>query len=415
MFGIRYIAKGIKYGAAKCSQAYRAVTRISMKPAKPKTYQLLERTELPIAAFPDDSWCVPEGSVRFRRVRIGKTKDPNYDREIVSFYDDQGRIITRFQKGNDIPRSKRTYEYSQGVTNDCNKVNITRVHTAQFIPEQEGSNYGIWAHVSDEQRYVREQYILKKKRLPFPKKLHITRTDYDPDNSFRRIIKLTEYPTNQGVETKAAKKEMKIGLTMDYKDGQYIPNVTEISSSSNIQVPENDEFLGFRFLRGKTKQESLARYFIGKKGLSDAKINVTTSSFEVNQGIAHFDPYGDGYIRFKDIIDTPVNTAAHEAEHAWQYSIMGRAFGRTPYEQKCKELYGSLDTPELQAEAQKLAQADAIYPAKIETAEGEINPEYWNNYLEVKAREAGKKAQELYDKGRDFILRQFRTIPTSDM
>lgn len=409
MFGIQYVIKGIRYGANRCSHLYNSAVKTTRNYLRPKQYQLLEKAEILKKDAPDEFLFAPNKAVRIKHVTVGKRKDKDYYREIVSYYDDYDQIIMRTQSGNNIPRTKRTYTYSSGYTNDNKPVDIREVHTTQYIPAYEGANQGRWAPVCNEQQYVRNNIELsKKKKVVNAKKLHITRTDYSTNGN--RNITLTEYPMVYGFEPKSAKKEMKIGL--NFKFGEKIPTITDLSGSKNVELPQNDEFLKFRFLVGEEKQEALAKYFLEKKGLANAKVGVGTKKTHDTSN-AEFDPEW-GWIWFNKIVREPAKTAAHEVEHAWQHSIIGRAFAQTPYEQRCRDIYGPLDTIELQIEAQRLAQAKAIYPSDTRTADGELKPEYLNNYFEVKAREAGEKAKEAYNKGRDFIIKQFKTIPIKD-
>lgn len=405
MFVINYIVSGLRYGVSRCSHAYHSVKATTKNCLKPKTYKLVSKTEFLAEKNPMDFRFAPENAVRAKRVTIGKNNDENYYREIISYYDKENRIIERAQSGSDIGRLKRTYTYSSGYTIDNLPVNIRQVHTTK-----QGAINGRWRSIRDEQQYVYSQHrITPSKKVVDAKKLHITRTDYSTNGSLGRDITLTEYPMTHGIEPKSAKKLMNIGLI--FAPENKMPSITYMSGSKNIKLPLNDEFLRFRFLVNEEKQEALAKYYLSKNGLLETNVGVGTDKTMVpDDSNALFDDY-NGWIWFGRIVEEPVRTAAHEAEHALHHAIMGRAFGRTPYEQKCRNLYGPLDTRELQEEAQRLAQANAIYPAESRTPDGKIKKEYWDNYLEVTARKAGKKAQEAYEVGRDYIAKLFRCIP----
>ena len=66
--------------------------KLSDKPKSP--YKLLEKTDkMDIAEFSHSNMTAPKEAKTFRRVEIGKKDDKEYRREILSFYDSEGRIV----------------------------------------------------------------------------------------------------------------------------------------------------------------------------------------------------------------------------------------------------------------------------------------------------------------------------------
>ena len=91
----------------KINQIKSFISHTLVRKAKPvlpqnKKYYLIEKLEnMPIKKFPRDSWAIPQNAVTFKQVKIGKTKDPEYRRNIISFYDKENKIIRQFQSGTD--------------------------------------------------------------------------------------------------------------------------------------------------------------------------------------------------------------------------------------------------------------------------------------------------------------------------
>lgn len=395
-------------------QGYKLYTGC-VKPAKKaasKPYKLLEKTEGKIAEFPSDSWAVPESADSFTRVKIGKKTDPEYSKEIVTFYNGDKGIIMRCKKGTGIPNTIRTYEHDFGLSKNEDGIFTRQVNEKQYLLVDEEADYRAWVPVSEETQCTHKLWD-KKKGFDVPVKYTSVKKEHNLQNQSESTVTITEYPTTCGVEPKSAKREMKVGLKEDYVDGVYVPSVMEVSASDNVTLPKDDEFLPYRFVKGSQKQESLAKHFLKKKGLEGMHVTVGTSGVMVSDDAAACFFPKEGHIYFKKP-DTyaQANVSAHEVEHAWQHSLVGRSgAGKTQYEKNCKEILGPLTNPEEIAEAEKFAQASDNYSGQIKLEDGSINPKYWNNYLEVKAREAGEAAQKKYDEGEDVLLEQFKYIP----
>lgn len=380
-------------------------------PSSDKKYYLIEKLEnMPIKKFPRDSWAIPQDAVTFKQVKIGKTKDSEYRRNIISFYDKEHKIIRQFQSGTEIPHTCKEYSYSDNLTKDEELVHVKKIHTAKYLPID---GYPDWHDTSDVEQFIHTD-LNKLKKHNFARKVTIKRTKYNLASLGKKFTTVfTEYPFNLGFEPK---KSLKIlGADIEIKNG--IPYISGTIESPTVKFPEDDKFIAFRFLEKEQKQESLTKYFLKQKGLERANIEVETGEGLVPENAAAVFTHGYGSIYFKHIpqFTSPAKSAGHETEHAYQYSLIGRLLcgADSEYEKRCFRTFGKLPSITKIKEAEKYADAKAKYP-KIDDIENlSENKEYMNNLLEVKAREAGKKASEDYEFGHKFLLDQFKYVPNN--
>lgn len=403
----------------------------SAKTVTTKKYALLEKTEkLPIANYPDNKWVFPENADTFTIVKVGKTNDPNYFKEITSFYDQKGRIVKRCTKGSDINNQVKDYEHDfYGLANKSN-LNIlgadTRKITTQeyVIPEElrefkkahpEMSQYiiGKWKTKSQEFQAVSTLYEGSYTR--YPKKLTIIKNTFNQDNPEKLAAEMVEYPFTRGYEPQSAKKVL--GLELEVKNG--IPHIIGTNQTTNIKIPTNDEFLPFRLYVDRTAQKvALTRHFLKKKGLEKLDLNIEPNSSSVgkntygcfsatNEKIAYREP--SKFFSEADVV-------AHEVEHAYQHSLIGRVGkGNTSYEEKCAKLLPEIKSETLKKEALDYVEANEKYPnlkelndlSYEEMLKSPIYKEYRNNLLEVNARKAGELAEAEYKEGKKFLTDQF--------
>ena len=377
---------------------------------KDKKYYLIEKIEnMPIKKFPNDSWSIPKDAVTFKQVKIGKTKDAEYRRNITSFYNKDNKIIRQFQSGTEIPITCKEYSYEDKLTKNEKLIRIKRIQTEKYLPIDGVMD---WQITSDVEQLVNTD-LNKKKNHTFAQKITIKKTKYNVNSKGEKFTTVyTEYPFNLGFEPK---KNLKIlGANIEMQNG--IPYITGTIESPTVKFPENDKFLAFRFLNRERKQESLARYFLKQKGLERAKVEVETGNELVPENAAAVFSHGYGSIYFKEIpqYTSPAKSAAHEAEHAYQYSLIGRLGEKdSEYEKRCFRVFGQLPTSAKREEALKYQEAKSKYPKIDDIEDLSKDEEYQNNYLEVKAREAGRKAKKEYEKGRKELFNQFKYVPYS--
>lgn len=157
----------------KINQIKSFISHTLVRKAKPvlpqnKKYYLIEKLEnMPIKKFPRDSWAIPQNAVTFKQVKIGKTKDPEYRRNIISFYDKENKIIRQFQSGTEIPHTCKEYRYSDNLTKDEELVHVKKIRTAKYLPID---GYPDWHDTSDVEQFIHTD-LNKLKKHTFAKKL----------------------------------------------------------------------------------------------------------------------------------------------------------------------------------------------------------------------------------------------------
>lgn len=385
---------------------------------KPKSqYELLEKTKnLPVKNFPAGSWTLPVGAKTFTRVQIGKKSDESYLREVVTFYDDKNKIIKRCFKGTGMNKKIREYEYDFTLPpkntdiGGAYGVNIRRIKTKEALPESyDVSNYFVWTDTVNEEQFVAIMFD-KSRGAKFARKIHINKNEYSYGEDLEGIkATCIEYPINLGFEPKTNKKVLSVDISVSNNN----VNNTRINSETNVKVNENDVFLPYRLMLGKGKQERLAQYFLNKKGLGDKGVFIETNPERVQGNASAYFSSSSREIVFKNVLlgYHPVRTAAHEAEHAYQHCQIGR-LGRaeTAYEKECALTKGNLTNISEIEEAIKYADARKCYPDTTGIEDLSKCKEYKENYLEIKANEAGVNALKVYEAGRTALKNIFKFV-----
>ncbi len=380
-------------------------------------YKLLEKTKkLSVDNFPKDSWALPTEADKYTRVRIGKKTDKNYEREVVTFYNSKGDMIRRCFRGTDMKNKMREYTKDfflprkDTELNGALGVNKTRIKTSEFFPvDAVDQNLGEWKTVSDEEQFVYSMFD-KIKENRSAKKLHINKNQYDY-NGEKAHVRATcvEYPINLGFENPKDKKILSVQVGIENNRAK----IESVNHETNVEVPLNDKYLPYRMLVGNKKQECLAQHFLDEKDIGDLGILIETNKSKVNSNASAYFSSQNREIVFKDVqkYANPVSTAAHEAEHAYQYSMIGR-LGRIEnyFEKKCYLDKGPLNFEYERIEARKYAEARDNYPKLSPKEDLSKNKDYQNNYLEQKARLASKLAIEIYEVGRQKLLNVFKYV-----
>lgn len=349
---------------------------------------------------------VGHGSEYYSYVRISKKDKPEYNREILTFYDSNNQIISRHQTGSDINPQQRTYSYRLEYPETYP---ITPAAMRRHILTKEWSEAAHeWQAIQEEDQFVYNIKTTKEKIKP--KKLHISKNQYNYSEDKTSIkASMTEYPTNCGLGQDTDYKCAWISIDFD----KNIPVMRNIHTTSNVNIDLNDEYLPYRFLLGEQKQVSLGYEMLKQNGLDKLGINVTVSPENVPENTsAFFDSY-NGNIWFKKLCDTvhPVKVAAHEGDHAKKYALIGQlGKQRSPYEQKAERILGKITDDRERQKAFEYLIASEKYP-KISPAEDLTkNEDYINNLLEVSARKTEEKAAKEYNVGRKALQNQFRYV-----
>ena len=202
-------------------------------------------------------------------------------------------------------------------------------------------------------------------------------------------------------------KKVASAKILDKDEKKYLFDFKKSGFDNSDSVSKKDKFLLVRFLDPRSDEglEYLTRMFLNQKHLSKLKINIFPNSFSVSSdSLGYFSPDKRKIAYSPELKDkailSAVNTVVHEVEHAFQYSQIGRlGKTRTTYEMDAYLRLGDLEHEKI-GEALKYADARDNYPRFnnfSELSEAKKR-EYRENYLEVKAREAGLNAEQIYIK-----------------
>ena len=389
------------YNSAK-QNCRRSINKLLGTPIKQDYILLSKNDKVPLTQFPASSWAIQPNAVSFTVVRIGKKSNPDYMKEITTFYDIQNRPLAKCFWGTDIDYKMRTYKYDIENTSANMPASIRSIATEECRKEKHQapigkdlkfiSAFGKWIKKSAETQYVTD--------IGDAKKLSIMKVRY---NNKSRDITLTEYPLNMNKESSDNKKVL--NLTIGNDSHKYY--VKKLCHSSNVSTIQNDEYFPYRFLSDEEKCKELSYYFLRKKGLDNLGLNVEIPSRKVGpDAAAHFSSQ-DSAIRWRDVPEYKpiVMVAAHEVEHAAQHSLIGRLTGgESAYEIKCRAKFGKIKDKDERLEAIRCFEAQRSYPVGFESDYAKKHDE---NYLEIKANDAGFEAYKEYSKGQKALKQIF--------
>lgn len=354
-------------------------------------FVLLEKTkDINIAQYKKMSNNVPEGADIFTLVSIGKKNDSKYRKKITTFYKDK-LIIQRLTETSDGERIIREYEY-RGYDVKNSNTKSKKIVQKKFNPETSKFE----TNLIEEQKTYKSETTKKTK-------LQINKNGIDGD-----IINatITEFPFNKSGKHLSSLKKI-IGLKMKLGEGQ--PVIKETFETTNVKFPINDKFLPYRFIIDThTRLIELTKHFIREKHLEKLGIRIDITDNIAKNTSGYFSELENRIAYNINGLGDLADLSAHEVEHAYQYCEIGRlGKGRSPYSRNSRKLFGRIDGLKENMEANKYAVAAEKYPNLTDEEDLSKNLEYKNNYLEVKAREAGQKAKEEYQKLGKELSEQF--------
>ena len=369
-----------------------------MNPEKCK-FVLLEKTQkINIDQYKTLSANTPQNADSFTFVTIGKREDKNYKKKITTFYSGEN-IVERLCESTEGERIIREYEHiGHDVKNsNCRYRKIVQKKMAKAKPE----------FITDLIEEIRTYISETKKNKKTGKnslKLEIIKNIIDGNKISATI---TEYPFN-GDKKKAKIPGLRKIAGLEIELNESTPIITGTFETTNIKLPSNDKYLPYRFiLDTKTKIKELTKHFIREKNLEKLNIKVRIEDTLGKNTAGYFDEERNEIvyaITTSDIVKTP----AHEVEHAYQYCQIGRAGkGYTQYGRNSRKIYGPIDNLQESMEAHKYSIASINYPKLTDEEDLTQNMAYMNNYLEVKAREAGEKASKEYKESGAEFNKQF--------
>lgn len=354
-------------------------------------YTLLEKTQkINIDQYKKLSSNSPAEADSFTYVTIGKRDDNKFRKKITTFYSGNN-IVERLFESTDGERIIREYEHrGHDVKNsNCRYRKITQKCNTS------GDN-GFFTEL------IKEIRTYKSEKTGYTK-LEIIKNEI---NGNKIIANITEYPFNGKKNNKLNLPRKILGVILDFENG--IPNITGTFETPNVKFPVNDKYLAFRFiLDNKLKLTSLTKFFIQEKKLDKLGIKIEIKD-DIGKNTSGYFSELENKIAYKTGTTNFVDLSAHEVEHAYQYRQIGRiGKGYSEYGRKSLKYYGKIDGIKEGMEAHKYTIASANYPELKDDEDLSKNMEYMNNYLEVKAREAGERAQKEYNELGKEINKQF--------
>lgn len=381
-------------------------TSIGLKPLQ--DYKLLYKAEnIDVSSDTDRDWLMPHWAETFNIVKVGKRSDPTFSREIISFYDKDNNMIERLFRQNGMNTRKEIYSKGYKSRTIVTKEFVQpKIEAGIKVPLKLKNLAGRWRDRISELQIIEEypvlkQYIKGKRTDKSPVGLYTKRVEYSPsgDKDSVRNITFTKYPINFGFQDPSDKKVISGTLVKNGKDVE----LTDVRKTDNLKIDLNDEFLKYRFIDPRSDEglRLLTDYFIKKRGLEPLHIYVNPSSGSVSESSLGY--FWNGELHYsKRLQKLPsseaVDTVAHEVEHAYQHAQIGRlGKSESRYETEAERLLPPIETNEIKS-AVKYAIARDVYPVKNKSMD---NPLYRDNYLEVKAREAGGKAKDMYQANKD--------------
>ncbi len=398
-----------KYVSAVKNKVHRSFNNLFERSPK-SDYVLLSKIEKqPLSKLDYDSWAIAVGSVSFSSVRVGKKTDPSFIRDITTFYDMHNRPIQKCFWGTNTNYKQRIYEYNDAITSTLEKTNTKNIIINSCPIQQHkypfGTNLkllslcGRWNKESEQMLCVTQNNSGKKLSI-------LKSINKGKDN---KSVLVTEYPW---IKKNSENKGILKFISFNLKQNNHSLSVDNFKKSDNIEEIRMDKYFPYRFLNLNEKKQELPYLFLRRYGLGNMCITVDANSHKVsNDAYAHFSS-NDRAIRWSTIQPKKksiVNIAAHEAEHAYQHKQIGRLTkGSDNYENDCWHKFGPIKDELERREAIKYLKASKIYPLK---SDPDYVQKHDSNYLEIKSKQAGFKAQKEYLIGQSQLKRIFPYFP----
>ena len=389
---------------SKCFRTVNSMrTALGMRPFKDAKL-LVKEDNVAIDKFSKDiSIKTPKEAKTYSYVKIGKKSDNVFSREIVSFFDSQKRLIARIFQENGINVKQRLYSYKKKT-----RIIQTREYSTARLPETYRANIDIYNKLGDWHVVSLEKQI-KEKVSKFVKEgkkalqLLTRRVDYDPKDMDFEQITYTKYPLNLGF----GKKSDKQVLSAKIKKGNKDVKISELEQTANLGIDESDEFLKYRILDPRTADgmEYLTYKFLRDKNLDKLYLRVYPLDADVGKNSAGYFSARKSQICYSPVLENyysedVVAVVAHETEHAYQHSLIGRVGkGINSYEYEALREFGPIEYGDNNfRKSIEYAIARDEYPSYSATEDLSRNRLYQENLLEVDAFAVEEPAKKAYTK-----------------
>ena len=378
-------------------------TALGMRPFKDAKL-LVKEDNVAIDKFSKDiSIKTPKEAKTYSYVKIGKKSDNVFSREIVSFFDSQKRLIVRLFQENGINVKQRLYSYKKKT-----RIIQTREYSTARLPETYRANIDIcnklgdW-HVVSLEKQIKEKVSEFVKEGKKALQLLTRRVDYDPKDMDFEQITYTKYPLNLGF----GKKSDKQVLSAKIKKGNKDVKISELKQTANLGIDEGDEFLKYRILDPRTADgmEYLTYKFLRDKNLDKLYLRVYPLDSDVGKNSAGYFSARKSQICYSPVLENyypedVVAVVAHETEHAYQHSLIGRVGkGMNSYEYDALREFGPIEYGDNNfRKSIEYAIARDEYPSYSSTEDLSRNRLYQENLLEVDAFAVEEPAKKAYTK-----------------
>ena len=370
-----------------------------------KIYNLVERQDfIPLTNFSKDfSVDIPQNADSFSYVKLAKIQDENSTKEVLTFFDRKKRPISRNFFKNGCFDKRQFISYF---------VHSRKTLTEKFVSLGENlwntkEPLGSWETVKTKEMHILSFDYYKGKLFSVTSKETSPVQGFDCPSSKYNLIR---YPDVIKTSRKSKKEGKKQFLSAIVHSRYNEVDLSDIQCSKNLNLDMEDKFLPYRILNPRTPSGMIAltKYYIRQKGLEKLEIPIFTSYTDNAKSSAFFAPakghisYNLSMLRFYNP-EATVNTIAHEVEHAWQHSLAGRAgFVIGPFANRARIVLGKLTNPDQIKASKKYAAAIKHYPDMRGTSTKD--PIYYNNLLEIDARNAGKAAEFDYKNSPNYEL-----------
>lgn len=336
--------------------------------------------------------------------------------KITTFLDKEGNVIEKAFNIKDKPLKNRIYTSQKNhigsdevvistqikeYTLKRNLIDIYRKHIKDFIKWNVQTS--LWEQEKIQTNHVATNSALGIKYLTISRIQNLKNLKQEYLHSFTQYKPIVNN---------------KISKNSPIKYIEYIVNNKFIALKSSIHTinmkrPKFDSFLGFRALSLEDFKIPITERFLSDRGIKHLGYKILPNYMPTDgKQITWKGLFCNGYIKFRKTWSPKskadfASTSRHEVEHGWQYYLDARN-GKDRGENMLAigEKYGKLKDPKLQSEADKYTESiDNYIPA-----EKDYNG-YRQNYIEVKAFDAGARAEEKYKKEGRILKEELKHIP----
>lgn len=342
-------------------------------------------------------------------------KNGNKERKITTFRDSKDNMTERVFDYSDKPVWNRIYSTSEHDVKDETVLSTTKkdytldrdaiADYKDYMEYPQNKNeFLFWEHkdtMTDHVAYNLDKDEVTLTQVKIKNKQH----------SKKQKHTFIEYPKIvQGKIKKHKPKELSFDVRRT--DNKVIPK--SIKATNENLIPQKDSYLGIRALPVEDSKVPLVKRFLKERNMADKNVGIEPNyvpRFENDGFMAVFDPES-GNIKFNKGYQFQsksrlVNTARHETEHSWQYYLQALLnSGGENWQNEIAKKSGKLTDKKIIKEAKAYNQSIENYvPFYVDRTR------YRNNYIEIKAREAGENTQKQYDTEGKFIRGRFKHIP----